>query len=149
MRLNLLPQHVLPTVLLISLHAVGQQLLAPAWPLAVKNPYLNTWYQAGTRPGPLNFVWPNFWDISITGWYCHVQVDGVPYRLMGDSIISISNTSRQSPVQITPTQTIIEVEAGPVNVTMTFLSPIAVRPFYYLRRAPTAHNNPIMRRLQI
>lgn len=109
-------------------HVLAQQLLVPAWPLAVKNPFLNTWYQTGSNPAPLNEVWPNFWTPSTTGWYCGVQVDGVAYRLMGDTSTPAVNVSIQLSVGITPTQTIVQMQAGPVNVTMNFLSPITVRP---------------------
>ncbi len=47
---------------------------------------------------------------------------------MGDAPVPAINTSTQLSVGITPTQTIVQMQAGPVNVTMNFLSPITVRP---------------------
>ncbi|KLO10456.1 DUF1793-domain-containing protein [Schizopora paradoxa] len=118
-----------PLILLASVsfsrRASAQQLQAHAWPLAVKSPYLSTWYEVGPAPVPLNSTWPGFWNPNTnTGWYCSVQVDGVPYRLMGGDTTPVSNTSMSFSVQITPTRTIMEVQTGPVNTTMTFLSPI-------------------------
>ncbi len=118
-------------VLSLVAQVFAQQLSVPAWPLAVKNPYLNTWYQAGSKPAELNEVWPALWDPSATGWYCGVQVDGVPFRLMGQDFTVTANASTQLSVGITPTRTVVQMQAGPVNVTMNFLSPVTVRPITY------------------
>ncbi len=120
--------HLLPLcVLALAAQVFAQQFSIPAWSLAVKNPYLNTWHQAGSKPAALNEQWPTLWESSVTGWYCGVQVDGVPYRLMGADFTVTANASTQLSVGITPTQTVFEMQAGPVNVTMNFLSPITVR----------------------
>ncbi len=76
----------------------------------------------------IEWVIPTLWNISHAGWYCSIQVDGVPYRLMGFDGTVITNASTQLSIGITPTQTVVEMQAGPVNVSMNFLSPITVRP---------------------
>lgn len=119
----------------VQWHALAKQLLAPAWPLAVKNPYLNTYYSSGSNPLSLNAVWPNLWNGTITGWFCGVQIDGVPYAIMGDDFAWPRDSSTQLSVQITPTQTIVQVKTGPVNITMNFLSPITVRSDYTSRHS--------------
>ncbi|KLO08004.1 DUF1793-domain-containing protein [Schizopora paradoxa] len=121
---NIINALFLVVLALVAQWHVHAQVLVPAWPLAVKNPYLNTWYFGGSKPATLNNVWPNLWNGSITGWFSGVQVDGVPYRIMGDDSVPPSNASTQLSVQITPTQTIVSVQTGPVNITMNFLSPI-------------------------
>lgn len=130
-------QRRLTSIALLTLavqpHVLAQQLLAPAWPLAVKNPYLNSWYLAGPAATPLNNVWPNLWNGMPTSWFCNVLVDSVPYTLMGDYLLPTTANSTQWSVQITPTQTIIQVTTGPVNVTMNFLSPITVRSALFIR----------------
>ncbi|KLO07710.1 hypothetical protein SCHPADRAFT_836241 [Schizopora paradoxa] len=128
--LNFLSTALFSFIILVApVRVIAQQLLAPAWPLAVKNPFLNTWYQAGPNLLPLGEVWPNFWDPSITGWYCDALVDGVHYHLMGEDYFMLSKPVKQSSVRVTPTRTIIEVVAGPVNISMTFLTPITASDF--------------------
>lgn len=125
------------------------QLQAPAWPIAVKNPYVNSWYQGGLNSGSLNSVDLMMWNGTPTAWFTGVQVDGVPYRIMGNDPTPPSNNSTQLSVQITPTQTIIEVQTGPVNVTMNFLTPITVRLDQYSRRTSFKFANSIPCRLTI
>ncbi|KLO10459.1 DUF1793-domain-containing protein [Schizopora paradoxa] len=113
------------TALTIPQLTLAQLHLGPAWPLAVKNPFLNTWYQLGSKPDPLSVVWPMFWNPSVVGWFCDAVVDDIPYRLMGaQESIGTVTPEVTTQLQITPTQTIIPMQAGPVNITMTFLSPI-------------------------
>ena len=38
-----------------------------ALPLAVRNPYLNTWLAQGNNPGPLNGpLWSEFWSTAVS-----------------------------------------------------------------------------------
>ncbi|KLO07713.1 DUF1793-domain-containing protein [Schizopora paradoxa] len=105
-------------------HASAQILQAPAWPIAVKNPYLNSWYSAGPTSAPLNSTIVSLWNTIITSWYLGINVDGLPYRIMGSSNPPTVNVSNQVSVQMTPTRTIVETQAGPINLTMDFMSPI-------------------------
>ncbi|KLO07712.1 DUF1793-domain-containing protein [Schizopora paradoxa] len=111
-------------LILASITLVVAQLRAPSWPLAVKNPYLNGWYAAGPDATPLNEVIVTTWNSSRTPWFCSVAVDGIPFRLMDNDTDVISQASSQMSVTITPTSTTIQGQAGPVAVTLTFLSPI-------------------------
>lgn len=63
-----------------------------------------------------------------TGWFCGVLVDSVPYHLLGTGT---GNASTQVAMDITPTQTIAVHHAGPLNITMIFLSPITVRSSHF------------------
>ena len=65
------------------------------------------------------------WFQGITGWSGKIRVDGQPYVWMGADRIPV-NESTVSNVQITPTRAIYVMQAGPVNFTVTFLSPIEV-----------------------
>lgn len=114
-------------IVIASCSAFAQLLRAPSWPLAVKNPYLNGWYTAGRNASPLNNLVVKTWNSTITPWYCSIVVDGTSYRLMDSDLNPISNTSNQTFVRITPTLTTVQGQAGPVNVTLHFLSPITVR----------------------
>ena len=60
------------------------------------------------------------------GWQGIVMVDGVSYSWMGDDVVTQQNISRVTNIQITPTRTIYVMSAGPLNLTVTFLSPIEV-----------------------
>lgn len=39
---------------------------APALPLAVRNPYLNTWFSQGNNPEPSGSLWPGFWSSVVS-----------------------------------------------------------------------------------
>ena len=58
-------------------------------------------------------------------WLALVRVDGVTYSFVtfGSSynIVNLTN------VVVTPTQTILAAQAGPMQVNLTFLNPIEVR----------------------
>lgn len=107
----------------INVLAQNSPFTPPAWPLAVKNPYLNGWL---VNTALLNTGWPVLWTPSfdILGWYCAVLVDGVPYRIMSPSPIPGIAAANQLSVAFTPTRTTFVLEAGPVIVNATFLSPV-------------------------
>ena len=64
---------------------------------------------------------------AVIGWAGKIRVNGTTYNWMGFNDTSISTNTTN--VQITPTRSIFVMRAGPVNVTLTFLSPIEVRGF--------------------
>ena len=107
---------------------VAQSLQVPAYPIAVKTPYLNSWLEVNNAEVSLVNTWPKFWsNQAITGWFCAVMVDGTPYQLLGDPGFPLVSLATQKSVKITPTRTSFLLQAGPVDVNVTFLSPITVR----------------------
>ncbi|KAJ7368431.1 DUF1793-domain-containing protein [Mycena albidolilacea] len=94
-------------------------------PLAVRTPYLSAWLPQGTGAA-LNQAWPTFWTGSTLGWAGFVKVDGTNYAFLG--IPAVSGTTFSQAVQrssvFTSTQSIFVLSAGPVNITVTFLSPV-------------------------
>ncbi|EJC99891.1 DUF1793-domain-containing protein [Fomitiporia mediterranea MF3/22] len=99
----------------------------PAIPLAVRSPYLNTWLPQGAGPTQLNVhTWPNFWNIenTVTSWYAHAVVDGVAYRLVGVAANPNVTVANQTAIEFTPTQTFVQFTAGPMQMNVSFLSPI-------------------------
>ena len=52
-----------------------------------------------------------------------IRIDGTSYIFLG---IRDQNVSKIENIQITPTRTIYVMTAGPMNLTVTFLSPIEV-----------------------
>jgi hypothetical protein len=64
-----------------------------------------------------------FQDLSIP---VHVRVDNVTYSFIGDSP-SVNGSVNHTSMVITPTQTKLTAEAGPMQFNLTFLNPIEVR----------------------
>ncbi|KAI0779898.1 DUF1793-domain-containing protein [Fomes fomentarius] len=97
----------------------------PAIPLAVKSPYVSAWLMQG-QGAALNDAWPNFWTGTILGWAGFANVDGASYCWMGVPAVpaTVFNKAVQKSVQITATKTVFVMTAGPVDLTVTFLSPI-------------------------
>ncbi|PIL35879.1 hypothetical protein GSI_01539 [Ganoderma sinense ZZ0214-1] len=59
---------------------------------------------------------------SVMGWAGKIRVNGTTYKWLGmDGSGTPANVTN---VQVTPTRTIFVMQAGPMNVTITFLSPI-------------------------
>ncbi|PCH41119.1 DUF1793-domain-containing protein [Wolfiporia cocos MD-104 SS10] len=96
-----------------------------AVPLAVRSPYLSAWLPQGSGAA-LNAGWPNFWTGTILGWAGFINVDGTSYNFLG--VPSVPSTTFTKAVQtdltITSTQSTFSMTAGPVDLTVQFLSPI-------------------------
>ncbi|KZT10663.1 uncharacterized protein LAESUDRAFT_343786 [Laetiporus sulphureus 93-53] len=97
-----------------------------AVPLAVRSPYFSAW-QSTTNGTDVTDEWPTFWDVSgstnnILGWAGHVRIDGDTYRWLGGFPGPTATTLTS--IQVTPTRTIYSVRAGPMNLNITFLTPI-------------------------
>ncbi|KAI0335016.1 DUF1793-domain-containing protein [Cubamyces sp. BRFM 1775] len=101
-----------------------QTFFPAAIPLSIRSPYMSIWQQSTNGSTPLSHSWPLFWGLqSIMGWAGKIRVDGQTYAWLGDDygppfVANVTN------VQITPTRSIFVMQAGPMNVTVTFLSPI-------------------------
>ncbi|KAI0327102.1 DUF1793-domain-containing protein [Cubamyces sp. BRFM 1775] len=94
-------------------------------PLAVRSPYFSAWLNQGAGTA-LNAAWPTFWTGSIVGWAGFAKVDGVAYNWLGDPAIPGVNFTKttQKSFEFTSTQSIFVMTAGPVDLTITFLSPV-------------------------
>ncbi|CAL1700859.1 unnamed protein product [Somion occarium] len=95
-------------------------------PLAVRSPYLSAWLPQGSGTA-LNAAWPTFWTGSIVGWAGFVRVDGTTYTFLGLPATNNSTPTQkavQKSFQFTSTQSIFVLTAGPVDITVTFLSPV-------------------------
>ncbi|PCH41118.1 DUF1793-domain-containing protein [Wolfiporia cocos MD-104 SS10] len=116
-------------VLLKSAHAAVTWTATPfspaSFPLAVRSPYLSAWLPQGDGTA-LNEAWPQFWTGSILGWAGYVNVDGTSYNFLG--VPDVPNTNAQKAVQksseFTSTQSIFVLTAGPIDITISFLSPV-------------------------
>ncbi|KAH9942459.1 uncharacterized protein BXZ73DRAFT_88030 [Epithele typhae] len=101
-----------------------QSFFPAAVPLSVRSPYLSVWLNTQSTSPPASDSWPAFQATGgIYGWAGKIRVDGTAYAWLGADRIP-ANQSIVNNVQITPTRTIYVMQAGPMNVTVTFLSPI-------------------------
>ncbi|KAF4584568.1 hypothetical protein EYR38_001797 [Pleurotus pulmonarius] len=97
-----------------------QRLWPAAIPLAVRSPYFSSWMNPTVDTGP-PFMWASFWDGTRTlGWANYVRVDGTTWLWLG----RYGNASTIKGVEITPTRSIFTFQAGPMEVKVTYLSPI-------------------------
>jgi hypothetical protein len=68
------------------------------------------------------------WLYQILGWAVLVRVDGLTYSFLGAENLGILNgTVNLTNIVVTPTQTVVSAQAGPMQVNLTFLNPIEVR----------------------
>ncbi|KAI1795669.1 hypothetical protein LXA43DRAFT_991614 [Ganoderma leucocontextum] len=100
-----------------------QTLFPAAIPLAVKHPYMSVWYGSLNNSNSLSNSWPLFWNLgAIMGWAGKIRVNGTTYKWLGQD--ATGTPANVTNVQITPTRSIFVMQAGPMNVTVTFLTPI-------------------------
>ncbi|CCM04857.1 uncharacterized protein FIBRA_07050 [Fibroporia radiculosa] len=116
------------TLVLLSFSTLvrAQAFIPPAIPLAVRSPYLNCWASTAGANLPSTNNTAFFWyNVDFTDWLGRIRVDGTTYQWLGDSKTNQNVTiARLVSTTITPTQTIQIIEAGPMNMTVTFLSPV-------------------------
>ncbi|KAJ7911892.1 hypothetical protein B0H13DRAFT_1614136 [Mycena leptocephala] len=120
--------HILLTLLqlwssrLAPLVRAQQQTFFPAAvPLAVRTPTFNCWLDMHNGTAPMA-AWPKFWNGQHTlGWAGYIKVDGAVFHWLGDLG---PNASTWLATQVTPTRTIFTVKAGPMELNVTFLSPV-------------------------
>ena len=63
------------------------------------------------------------------GWEGRIRVNGTTYQWLGDDSgpLGTDGIANVTNIQITPTRSIFVMQTGPMNVTITFLSPVEVR----------------------
>jgi hypothetical protein len=91
----------------------------PAVPLAVRSPYLTTWLPGDSLPG----TWPTFWTGAVTAITGIARVDGTPFVFMGAPGGGWT-VATQTNLATTATRSTYTIDAGPVTLTVTFLSPV-------------------------
>ncbi|KAJ7671625.1 hypothetical protein DFH06DRAFT_1320412 [Mycena polygramma] len=104
----------------------AEPFLPPSNPLA---PYLSAWLPQGSGQA-LNDVWPQFWTGSAShislGWAGLVNVDGTTYSFLGNPVVPGSTFTKatQTSAKFTSTQSTFVLTAGPIELTVNFLSPV-------------------------
>ncbi|KAI9433020.1 hypothetical protein H4582DRAFT_1820406 [Lactarius indigo] len=110
-------------------HGRAQRSLFPAAiPLAVRSPYLNCWDHT-TNGSTIANLWPRTPTAGqILGWSVLVRIDGSTYSFLGgvpgNTVASVNVTVNITGTVITPTQTVVSAQAGPMEFNLTFLNPI-------------------------
>ncbi|KAJ7662636.1 hypothetical protein DFH06DRAFT_1042656 [Mycena polygramma] len=119
----ILPLSILHLLTVWLCPARAQQTFFPgAVPLAVRSPTFNCWLDTRNGSNPMT-TWPTFWnDQHILGWAGYIKVDGQTWHWLGSPVPG--NASTWLATQVTPTRTILTVQAGPMQLNVTFLSPI-------------------------
>ncbi|KAJ6498035.1 hypothetical protein C8R47DRAFT_1261015 [Mycena vitilis] len=97
----------------------------PSIPLAVRSPYLSAWLPQG-QGAALNDAWPTFWAGQVNAWAGFVKVDGQSYSFLGAASVDGSSFTKatQKSFSFTSTQSTFVLSAGPVDLTVNFLSPV-------------------------
>ncbi|EIN10412.1 DUF1793-domain-containing protein [Punctularia strigosozonata HHB-11173 SS5] len=92
-------------------------------PLAVRSPYLSAWLPQGSGTA-LNAAWPQFWTGSTLGWAGYIKVDNTVYNFLGAPDVAGASKAVQKSLEFTSTQSIFVLDAGPVELTANFFSPV-------------------------
>ena len=119
--------NILFWAILIGGRVFGQANKAPAYPLIVHDPYFSVW----SFTDELNASPTRHWTGKVqamTGW---VEVDGHRYGFMGDSA---DERARQTRREMNATQTIYGFSCGPVDLVVTFTSPLLIDDLALLSR---------------
>jgi hypothetical protein len=94
----------------------GAEVRPPSVPLAVRSPYLSTWLPATD----LTATAPQFWYGSARGFAGLVSIDGQIYAWAGTAATPLTQTN----LRVTATRSIFTLNAGGVELTAEWLSPI-------------------------
>jgi hypothetical protein len=113
-------------------HAAPNGFRPPATPLVTHDPYLSCWSMADR----LYDEWPKHWTGKVNAMCGLIRVDGRTLRFMGASM-GVSETVEQKSLEVRPTQTVYQFAAGPVDLTVTFTSPLLTDDLDILTRPAT------------
>ncbi|KAI0829799.1 hypothetical protein BC628DRAFT_1314099 [Trametes gibbosa] len=115
---------ILPKIILSQPSA--QTFFPASIPLAIRSPYNSLWYDSQAGASPMSNSWPLFWGRQdILDVQTSIRVDGETFLLTGiDNPLVGDASANVLATVITPTRTIFIMQAGPMNVTVTFTSPI-------------------------
>ncbi len=109
-------------LLLATVSVLAQQatpLRPPAVPLVTHDPYFSVW----SMGDKLTDDRTKHWTGAPNGMAGMVRIDGKPYRLLGqwwDGVPAVTQVG----LEVLPTRTIYQFEAGGVRLALTFMSPL-------------------------
>lgn len=97
----------------------------PAYPLAVKNPYLSAWVRGNELLDDATTAKPMFWNGIDLTWPIIARVDGAAYSLFGLPNGAPNVTAAlTSSVSYTSSHTYVRLTGGSVNFVLDFFSPV-------------------------
>ena len=101
---------------------IASPLRPPAVPLIVRSPYVSAWQPSDTAPGN----WSTFWTGATRAMGGLVRVDGKTYAFFGNPGRNVGgiDLAQQTQLEMTATQSRYTFAAGPVNLSVNFLSPV-------------------------
>ncbi|KAH9041442.1 hypothetical protein EDB84DRAFT_1267178 [Lactarius hengduanensis] len=117
--------HLLIPGLIFSLfhYARAQQTFYPAAiPLFVRSPYLNCWGYLSDEPSNPRISQTTTFS-QVLNLVVLVRVDTITYLFLGNAS-TVNTTVNLTDVVISPTQTKLTADAGPMQINLTFLNPI-------------------------
>ncbi|KAH9027610.1 hypothetical protein EDB85DRAFT_2091839 [Lactarius pseudohatsudake] len=117
--------HLLISGLVFSLfhYARAQQTFYPAAiPLFVRSPYLNYWGYLFDEPSNQRISQTTTFS-DVLNLVVLVRVDSITYLFLGNAS-TVNTTVNLNNVVVSPTQTKLIAEAGPMQIILTFLNPI-------------------------
>ncbi|KAK5173833.1 uncharacterized protein LTR77_002514 [Saxophila tyrrhenica] len=108
-----------------SIPATAATAHLPAYPLAVKSPYLSTWVPGRQVLSNAATSQPMFWNGIPLTWPVLARVDGETYSLFGlpSGAANITEATTNS-VSYTSSHTYVRLTAGSANVVLDFFSPV-------------------------
>ena len=108
----------------------------PAYPLAVKSPYLSAWVPGNQLLSGAATAHPQFWTGSELTWPIFARVDNTTYSLFGNPNGNFNATSaKTNSVSYTSSHTYISLTAGRASFTLDFFSPVLPGKDEYARQS--------------
>ncbi|KAH9026764.1 hypothetical protein EDB85DRAFT_1868788 [Lactarius pseudohatsudake] len=106
----------------------AQQTFYPAAiPLFVRSPYLNCWGYLSDEPSNPRIsqttTFSQLTALQVLNLVVLVRVDNITYLFLGNAS-TVNTTVNLTNVVVSPTQTKITADAGPMQINLTFLNPI-------------------------
>jgi hypothetical protein len=98
----------------------------PAYPLAVKSPYLSVWVR-GDQAADAAHAQPMFWNGTALTWPILARVNGTVYSLFGNKDFRLAKAAKTTAVTYTASHTYIAMTAGPARFILDFYTPVLPR----------------------
>ncbi|KAL5409434.1 hypothetical protein PMIN06_010398 [Paraphaeosphaeria minitans] len=99
----------------------------PSLPLAVKSPYLSTWFPAGKNGGNGGYLpgqWPTFYTGQVTAWTGLIRVDNQTFTWLGAPEVD-SDLANQTAYEYTSSKSIFTIDVDDkVTIKASFISPL-------------------------